>query len=117
MYEERESDSEEFQAVQVAEEFLMKGPPFQAFLAHLGLSLLPDTLRQVMQLAAWDTIELIDTPAEVSISDEIKTSVEKLTGSPWDWWPLKPPEVPLRRGYVRMNWACVSYYEYKTLSM
>ncbi|EXA50788.1 hypothetical protein FOVG_03356 [Fusarium oxysporum f. sp. pisi HDV247] len=106
MCEERESDSEEFQAVQVAEEFLMKGPPFQAFLAHLGLSLLPDTLRQVMQLAAWDTIELIDTPAEVSISDQIKTSVEKLTGSPWDWWPLKPPEVPLRRGYVRMNWAC-----------
>ncbi|KAF4483601.1 small s [Fusarium agapanthi] len=104
--EEIQSDSDEFQAVQVAEEFLMKGPPFQAFLVHLGLSLLPDTLRQVMQLAAWDTIELIDTPAEVSLSDKIKSSVEKLTGSPWDWWPLKTPEVPLRRGYVRMNWVC-----------
>nr|RBQ90555.1 hypothetical protein FVER53263_07864 [Fusarium verticillioides] len=104
--EEIQSDSEEFHAVQVAEEFLMKGPPFQAFLGHLGLSLLPDALKQVMQLATWDTIELIDTPAEVSLSDQIKTSVEKLTGSPWDWWPLRPPEVPLRRGYVRMNWAC-----------
>ncbi|KAG9506107.1 hypothetical protein J7337_003088 [Fusarium musae] len=104
--EEIQSDSEEFQAVQVAEEFLMKGPPFQAFLGHLGLSLLPDALKQVMQLATWDTIELIDTPAEVSLSDQIKTSVEKLTGSPWDWWPLRPPEVPVRRGYVRMNWAC-----------
>ncbi|KAF5576691.1 hypothetical protein FPANT_10802 [Fusarium pseudoanthophilum] len=101
-----QSDSEEFQAVQVAEEFLMKGPPFQAFLGHLGLSLLPDALKQIMQLAAWDTIELVDTPAEVSLSDQIKISVEKLTGSPWDWWPLRPPEVPLRRGYVRMNWAC-----------
>ncbi|KAF5639125.1 uncharacterized protein FTJAE_4915 [Fusarium tjaetaba] len=104
--EEIQSDSEEFQAVQVAEEFLMKGPPFQAFLEHLGLSLLPDALKQVMQLAAWDTIELIDTPAEVSLSDQIKTSVEKLTGSLWDWWPLRPPKVPLRRGYVRMNWVC-----------
>ncbi|KAF4959860.1 hypothetical protein FGADI_1363 [Fusarium gaditjirri] len=106
MYEERESDSEEFQAVQVAEDFLMKGPPFKAFLAHIGLSLLPDALRQVMQLAAWDTIELIDTLAEVSISDRIKNSMEKLAGSPWDWWPFKPPEVPLRRGYMRMNWIC-----------
>ncbi|KAF4415576.1 small s [Fusarium acutatum] len=104
--EEIQSDSEEFKAVQVAEEFLMKGPPFQAFLVHLGLSLLPDSLRQVMQLAAWDTIELVDTPAEVSLSDQIKTSVEKLTGSPWDWWPLKPPGISLRRGYIRMNWAC-----------
>ncbi|KAF5984874.1 hypothetical protein FBULB1_3168 [Fusarium bulbicola] len=76
--EEIESGSEEFQAVQVAEEFLIKGPPFQAFL--------------VMQLAAWDTIQLIDTPAEASLSDKIKTSVEELTGSPWDWRPLKPPE-------------------------
>ncbi|KAF5548437.1 hypothetical protein FMEXI_4787 [Fusarium mexicanum] len=104
--EEIESDSEEFQVVQVAEEFLIKGPPFQAFLVHLGLSLLPDTLRQVMQLAAWDTIQLINTPAEASLSDKIKTSVEELTGSPWDWRPLKPPEVPLQRGFVRMNWAC-----------
>ncbi|KAF5663007.1 hypothetical protein FCIRC_11315 [Fusarium circinatum] len=104
--EEIERGSEEFQAVQVAEEFLIKGPPFQAFLVHLGLSLLPDTLRQVMQLAAWDTIQLIDTPAEASLSDKIKTSVEELTGSPWDWRPLKPPEVPLQRGFVRMNWAC-----------
>ncbi|KAF5631440.1 hypothetical protein F52700_6843 [Fusarium sp. NRRL 52700] len=104
--EEIQSDSEEFQAVRIAEEFLMKGPPFQAFLVHLGLSLLPDTLRQVMQLAAWDTIELFNTPTEVSLFDQIKTSVEKLTGSPWNWWPFKPPEVSLRRGYVRMNWIC-----------
>ncbi|SCV26765.1 related to small s protein [Fusarium fujikuroi] len=106
VYDEIESDSGDFQAVQIAEEFLLKGPPFRAFLGHLGLSLLPDTLRQVMQLAAWDTIEMIDTPAEVSISDQIKLAAEKATGSPWDWWPLKPPEVPLPRGYVRMNWAC-----------
>ncbi|KAF5605406.1 hypothetical protein FPCIR_422 [Fusarium pseudocircinatum] len=103
--EEIQSDAEEFQAVRVAEDFLMKGPPFQAFLVHLGLSLLPDSLRQVMQLAAWNTIGLIDTPAEVSLSDQIKISVEKLTGCTWDWWPLRPPEVPLRRGYVRMNWV------------
>jgi hypothetical protein len=112
MCEERESNSEEFQAVQVAEEFLMNGPPFQAFLTHLGLSLLPDTLRQVMQLASWDTIKLIDTPTDVAISDRIKSSVEELTGSPWHWWPLKSPEVPLRRGYVRMNWRCVSYHDH-----
>ncbi|KAG5796806.1 hypothetical protein H9Q69_004141 [Fusarium xylarioides] len=112
-----QSDPEKFQAVQVAEEFLMNGPPFQAFLRHLGLSLLPDTLRQVMQLAAWDTIELIDTLTEVSLFDQIKTSVEKLTGSPWNWWPLKPSEIPLRRGYVRMNWACVSYYMYTRLPL
>ncbi|KAF4338498.1 small s [Fusarium beomiforme] len=104
--EENESDSQEFQPVKVAAEFLMKGPPFQAFLTHLGLSLLSDSLRQIMHLASWGTIKLFDTPFEITISDRIKCSIEELTGIPWNWWPLKPPKVRLQRGYIRMNWLC-----------
>ncbi|SPJ88704.1 related to small s protein [Fusarium torulosum] len=104
--EDSSSDSEEFQAVQLAQDFLMNGAPFIAFLTHLGLSLLPDHLRQVMQLASWDNIELIDTPFEISTFDQIKSFTENLTGSPWNWWPMKSPKVPLRRGYIRMNWRC-----------
>jgi hypothetical protein len=79
--EDSSSDSEEFQAVQLAQDFLMNGAPFIAFLTHLGLSLLPDHLRQVMQLASWDNIELIDTPFEISAFDQIKSFTENLTGS------------------------------------
>jgi hypothetical protein len=106
--EDSSTDSEEFQAVQLAQDFLMNGAPFIAFLTHLGLSLLPDHLRQVMQLASWDNIELIDTPFETSTFDQIKSFTENLTGSPWNWWPMNPPKVPLRRGYIRVNWHCVS---------
>ncbi|KAM0487679.1 hypothetical protein ACHAP7_001482 [Fusarium lateritium] len=104
--EDSSSDSGEFQAVRLAQDFLMRGAPFAAFLTHLGLSLLPDHLRQVMQLASWDNIELIDTPFEISTFDQIKSFTENLTGSPWNWWPMNPPQVPLRRGYIRMNWHC-----------
>ncbi|KAH6963705.1 hypothetical protein DER45DRAFT_479311 [Fusarium avenaceum] len=100
------SNSEEFQTVQLAQDFLMNGAPFLAFLTHLGLSLLPDHLRQVMQLASWDNVELIDTPFEISALDQIKSFAEDLTGSPWNWWPMNSPKVPLRRGYIRMNWQC-----------
>jgi hypothetical protein len=35
------SEPEDFQAVQIVEDFLMNGAPFQRFLLSLGLSLLP----------------------------------------------------------------------------
>ncbi|WZH44940.1 uncharacterized protein QYS62_005968 [Fusarium acuminatum] len=104
--EDSSSDSEEFQAVQLAQDFLMNGAPFLAFLTHLGLSLLPDHLRQVMQLASWGNTEFIDTPFEISTFDRIKSFTENLTGSPWNWWPMNSPKVPLQRGYKRMNWHC-----------
>ncbi|KAF4424233.1 hypothetical protein F53441_14240 [Fusarium austroafricanum] len=100
------SNPEEFPAVRFAEAFLINGAPFQAFLTHLSLSLFPDHLRQIMQLATWKSIELIDTPFGISIPDRLKSSIEKFTGSPWNWWPMEPPKVPLRRGAVRMNWCC-----------
>ena len=62
-----------------------------------------------MQLASWGDIELIDDVFKISTSDRIKSSVENLTGSPWNWWPMAPPTIPLRRGHVRMNWRCVSH--------
>ncbi|KAJ4140806.1 hypothetical protein NW768_000007 [Fusarium equiseti] len=101
--------SEQYQAVQVAEDFLISGTAFRAFLTHLTLSLLPVYLRQIMQLAAWGDIELIDTAFKISTSDRIKSSIESLTGSPWNWWPMAPPNIPLIRGHVRMNWKCVSH--------
>lgn len=101
--------SEQYQAVQVAEDFLISGTAFRAFLTELTLSLLPVHLRQIMKLASWGDIELIDTAFEIPSSDRIKSSVEDITGSPWNWWPMTPPTIPLRRGHVRMNWKCVSH--------
>ncbi|KAM0558473.1 hypothetical protein ACHAPJ_004665 [Fusarium lateritium] len=101
---------EGFQAVQSAEDFLMNGLPFQTFLTHLGLSLLPDYLRQIMHLAIWDAIELVYTPFDTAASDRVKSFLENLTGSPWDWRPMRSPKVPLRSGYVRLNWNCAECF-------
>ncbi|KAJ4250569.1 hypothetical protein NW762_011826 [Fusarium torreyae] len=58
---------EDFQAMQSAKDFLMNGLPFQTFLTHLGLSLLPDCLRQIMHLATWDAIGLVYTPFDTAL--------------------------------------------------
>ncbi|KAF4470827.1 small s [Fusarium albosuccineum] len=77
----------------------------QTVMTHLDFSVLPDQLRQVMQLASWDSIQF-STKINLSTSDKIKSFVEDQTGSSWNWWPLEPPKRAIQDGHLRMDWQC-----------
>ncbi|KAF4996788.1 hypothetical protein FGRMN_4264 [Fusarium graminum] len=109
------TDAEQFQAVQIGQDFLTEGVPFLAFHTHLCLSLLPDHLRQIMHLASWANIELIYTPFSISIVDQIKSYTEELTDSPWNWWPMEAPKAPLGKGYPEDKIFPVLQREYRRI--
>ncbi|KAJ3529870.1 hypothetical protein NM208_g9566 [Fusarium decemcellulare] len=91
-------------SIHAVEEFLAN-EAVQFALAHLDLSVLPDQLRQVMQLASWDSIQF-STEINLSTSDKIKSFLEDQTGSSWNWWPLKPLKRAIQEGHIRMDWQC-----------
>ncbi|KAF5006970.1 hypothetical protein FDECE_6686 [Fusarium decemcellulare] len=76
----------------------------QTVLAHLDLSVLPDQIRQVMQLASWGSIQF-STEINRSAADRIKSFIEDQTGSSWNWWPIEPPKRTLQEGLQKFaNW-------------
>ncbi|RYP09267.1 hypothetical protein DL765_008492 [Monosporascus sp. GIB2] len=44
---------------------------------------------------------------EVSLVDRLQAFLEDRTGSPWFWWPLKPPRRPITQGQTRLVWICL----------
>lgn len=42
--------------------------------------------------------------------DWIKRKLEKWVRSPVIWWPLQPPKLFCPDGYMRISWACVSFF-------
>lgn len=96
----------EFPNISAAEEFIIGGRPFQAFLMNLALHSLPTTLRQVLEMAPTESIKFCDASNQ-SIADKVKMFLQVRTGSEWDWWPLSPARPPLLPDRIRMHWKCV----------
>lgn len=42
--------------------------------------------------------------------DRIKRILEKWVRNPVIWWPLQPPKSSCPYGYMRISWACVSFF-------
>ena len=47
---------------------------------------------------------LYDDPS--TLSDYLKSWVEKYSGEPWNWWPINSPRKILMPGNVRLKWKC-----------
>lgn len=45
---------------------------------------------------------------EPSFVDSAKLTVEAVSGSAWDWWPLAPVKRKLSEKQIRIEWRCVS---------
>lgn len=76
--------------------------------------LLPDT--EILEISAFLAELEGVTPSLISIFmddpshtvNQLKNKIEELTQENWNWWPLRPSEKPLRPGYSRVCWLCVS---------
>ncbi|KAJ9657631.1 hypothetical protein H2198_004159 [Neophaeococcomyces mojaviensis] len=48
------------------------------------------------------------TEEVLELTDKVKLELERFTGKPWDWSPLKPPKKPIATGKIRLEWNAVS---------
>lgn len=97
-------------------EFLRDSDAFKVLLNDLRAQLLPQSLRDILQIAPYDSLWLFDQN-NYSLSNQMKAFVEDFTMLEWNWWPLKPRMRNLSPGQTRLFWHCVSIYTVEMLQL
>lgn len=91
------------------EAFILNGEPFRKLLQKLysqNIRVKYLWLRDVLWTIPDDQID-INLQDNASISDRMKHLLERATGVQWEWWPHRPPRIPLYDGNRRITWNCV----------
>ncbi|ORY04774.1 hypothetical protein BCR34DRAFT_591111 [Clohesyomyces aquaticus] len=81
----------------------------QRILKQTGGALNKDTtmlLSVISQLHSVNPVSFLVSDLHVSLIDKWKYEVERLSGTTWNWWPLREPVYPLLPGHIYLLWQC-----------
>lgn len=100
----------QFPHIDRMKDFLGSSSPFRGLIIDLHLLLIPCQFQSLARTLLAIPSDSIDMTGEYrpTVVNSIKSAVDGVTKTQWNWWPLNQSIKPPINGYRRITWKCVS---------